>query len=765
MNKRENWTISHAAEYVVGEDFWTAHGVRFSDGPAGLRMQETEKSDAFGLHGSAAATCFPAHSALANSWDRGLAEEVGRRIGEEAAASGVDVLLAPALNVKRNPLNGRNFEYFSEEPLICGELGAAYVRGVRSTGVGACVKHFAANNKELGRSVSDSVVDIRTLREIYLRPFEIAVKNSSPECVMTAYNRVNGVYCSENEWLLSDVLRGEWGFEGTVVTDWGGTFMRHKAIAAGCDLEMPACTLSAGEITSAIERGELEDEKLFACADRVKKLCSRPHPKIDNCDMAEHAAFAEKAAESCAVLLKNNNDILPLNKGLKIAVVGEAAENAPIQGGGSSHVNPNCADNLLARLKSMREVIGYCAGYRRGKKTSKKLIKRAVRLAKSADVAVCCLALYTGDSEGKDRLDLRLPQSQIDLVQSLCAAGVKVVCVLSCGGAVDTSWDSGVEALLYVGLSGQGAPQAIAKLLTGEAAPCGRLAETFFNSPEELPSFNDFSKTPYAAVYTEGMAVGYRHYTANSIRPKYAFGFGLGYTKFAFSNVSIDEKKVTFTVKNIGEREGVCVAQAYIELPSAASSAGLRLAGFTRVFLGAGEQKEAEICLNERDFCSFSAEQNRWVTVGGTYRIFLGESSDNLSFSSEINLKGDCDFVAPCNTSLLSPAPYALTKNKRGRVIADMTTPFGELINSRAILVRLVVRTTFRIFRNNDMVHGSLKYAQVRMGAQFAKFTPRQAEGIVDFFNGKYFKAAWKFMTKNRIPKDKKRGENPPSRK
>jgi len=754
--KTEKLTVLQRAQLTSGKTFWQTHGFEeagikslfFSDGPAGLRTQSC-KGDSLGLNSSAPSTCFPAHSALACSFNSELVKKVGFSIGAEAAKAGVDVLLAPAINIKRNPLNGRNFEYFSEDPYLSGVMGREYISGVQQNGVGACVKHFAANNREFGRTVYDSAVDTRTLREIYLTPFEIAVKGAKPAAVMTAYNRLNGVYCNENKRLITEILRGEWGHDGIVVSDWGGTNDRVAAIKAGADLEMPCCKFSADEIMLALESGELQEEELNACADRIVRLSERLKGGKKSGDGTANVEFAEKCAEECAVLLKNDG-VLPLKKGEKFALIGDLAQNPAYQGGGSSHVNPTRLTRLTDCMRG-EDFSGFERGYKANGKKSKGLIRRALKLAARADVIICVIGLSAGDAEGADRENIRLPENQIELLCALKGTGKRVVAVLSCGGTVETDWDGGVNALLLAGLNGQGGAAAIKKILTGEANPSGKLAETFPYKLEDLPSTAYFTGNAYGTEYKEGMRVGYR---GIGDRAKYPFGFGLSYTEFGYSDIKTDESGAEFTLTNTGNVDGAEAVQLYIGCPESANEPPIQLKGFKKIFLRAGESARIKIPFDEYSFRSFDIKSGNWVTVGGRYKIYIGASSQDLRLSDEIEIEGTED-VPAADCTAVRAEEYPLSLNKKGRVVADFYTPFSELKNSRGALSRLAVKFALSVAGRSPTAGGTMRYVTLRTAAQFARFDGVRAKGLVDFFGGKYFKGVCKIIRGEKRRKNK----------
>ncbi|MDE5722105.1 MAG: glycoside hydrolase family 3 C-terminal domain-containing protein [Clostridia bacterium] len=722
---------------LSGKDFWTTSSVegvksiRFADGPSGLRAQHG-KGDHLGLNGSAPATCFPAHSALAQSWNRRLCFEVGFAIGQEAKRANVDILLAPDLNIKRSPLCGRNFEYFSEDAYLNGFLGASFANGVKEAGVGACLKHFAANNKERGRMVCDSVADERTLREIYLTAFEIAVKESAPAAVMTAYNRLNGTYCSEHK-ILNNVLRGEWGFDGITVSDWGGTLNRPAAAAAGLDVEMPACKLSLSEINSALESGTLSEEQIEVCAQRIIKTVEG---KRTAHSIPVREDLAKKCAEECAVLLKNDG-ALPL-KDCNAVLVGEYAAKPLIQGGGSSKVNPESVGNL-------KDILPYKFAYGyKGERRKKRLEKKALKLCKSADTVIYCMGA-AGDLEGADRRNLKMPENQTDLLKKILKQNKRVVVVLFGGCAVDTSWDKHINALLYTGLSGQDGAAAIAEILQGKVNPSGKLAETFPEDLNDLPSTRYFNESPYYTLYGEGMKVGY----LSKVKAKYAFGFGLSYTRFKYSDLKINESGASFLIENVGEYYGGESAQMYIEYPQSANAPSPFLKGFEKVFLNAGEKKRVEIKFDEYSFRSYDVWNKKWVRVGGEYKIHIGAASDDLRLSSNIILDGENGVPVP-DTQSLKPAEYKINRTKKGRVIVDLNTPLCEVKNAKGFFGRLFAKAALYFVRNKPTVYGSMEFLPLRTMAQFGKMKRKTIEGLISMFNGSFFKGLSKFFKREK---------------
>ena len=628
----EQMTLQEKASLLSGANFWNTKpvprlgipGMMMTDGPHGLRKQGG-KADHLGLNKSIPATCYPSAAGLANTWDESLLEEMGRSLGREAASEGVSVLLGPGVNIKRNPLCGRNFEYFSEDPFLSGKLAAALIRGIQENGISACVKHYAANSQELRRMTNDSVMDERTLREIYLPAFEMAVKEGKVKCLMTSYNRLNGTYTHEHPHLLREILYGEWGFEGAVVSDWGGNNDRVASVKAGGTLEMPS---SAGQtdrhLVQAVQAGELDETVLDEQVDRLLDLLlsTRPDPARTPYDREEHHQACRKVAEKSAVLLKNEDNILPL-KQQTVAVIGDFAKFPRYQGEGSSKINPTKLDSGLDALKAARvNVIGYAPGYHRGGKANSSLIQKACGLAKEAEVVLLWLGLDEGgEAEGVDRDTMTLPQNQLALLDAVSRVNPNIVVVLSCGCSVEMTWDSKVKALLHGYLGGQAGAQAQAALLTGTANPSGKLSETIPLCYEDVPSAGYYPGREATSEYREGIYVGYRYYDTAQKPVKYPFGFGLSYTSFAYSNLEIGEDQVRFRIRNTGSRYGEEIAQLYIH----SETGGMfrpeqELKGFARVSLAHGEEREVTIPLNDRSFALWSVAKMDWVVEPGASR-------------------------------------------------------------------------------------------------------------------------------------------------
>ena len=650
------FTVAQKAALCLGSDMWhTApipeHGIEalvLSDGPHGLRRQP-DGGDHAGIGGSLPATCFPPAVALGSAWDPELAREVGAAIAREARAQGVAVVLGPGINIKRSPLCGRNFEYVSEDPHLAGRVAAGLVEGLQGEGVGACVKHFAANNQETDRLRVNAEVDERTLREIYLPAFEHVITTARPWTVMCAYNKVNGTYASQHRWLLTEVLREEWGFDGLVMSDWGAVADRVPALAAGLDLEMPPhLGVSDRAIVEAVADGTLPEEVLDTAVARVLRLVERARARTA-ADMADpaHHALARRAAAACMVLLRNDG-VLPLASTGRIAVVGAFATTPRYQGAGSSQVNPTRVDSpfdeLVAALPDAK--VDYAAGFGIDDPSEDAaLAEEAVRVAAGADVVVAYLGLPAiAESEGFDRTHIDLPTAQTDLLARLGGAGAPVVVVLANGSAVRTApWEQHAAAVLECWLGGQAVGGAIADVITGAADPGGRLAETIPVRLEDTPSYLNFPGEEGLVRYGEGVFVGYRGFDAAGREVAYPFGHGLSYTTFAYDDLAVrvsgTDVTVEVTVSNTGGRTGREVAQLYVGDPEAAVARPPReLKGFAAVELGPGEQRRITFALHARDLSYWSSTERGWLLEGGEFTIEVGASSRDIRQSATVTV-------------------------------------------------------------------------------------------------------------------------------
>lgn len=649
----ENWTLLEKAALLSGKNVWESRdlprrGVAsffMADGPHGIRKQ-LGAGDHLGLNASVKATCFPTSATIACSWDVELADEVGHALGREARALDVDVLLGPGLNLKRSPLGGRNFEYFSEDPYQSGKLAAAFVRGIQAEGVAATPKHFAANSQELRRMASDSVVDERTLRELYLTAFEIVVREASPKALMTSYNMVNGTYAHENRHLLTEILRDDWGFDGVVISDWGGSNDAASAIAAGANLEMPAPGLdSVRQLVDAVQQGRLDEAALTQRAAEVVRLAlearSNPKPQID---FDAHHALARKAAEQAMVLLRNEDDFLPLAPGAKVALIGDMAATPRYQGAGSSAVNPTRVSNAKDVIEASGiDLVGYAQGYRRHSETDEALQREAVALARKSDVIVLYLGLdEVSESEGVDRRHIFLPEAQLSLVRALAAVNQNIAVVLSAGSVVDMEWADQTRAILHGYLSGQAGAEATVRVLTGEVNPSGKLAETHPMALTDTATFGRFPADGRPSIYREGLFIGYRYSDASRRGIRYPFGFGLSYTTFSYSDLQLSDEGAEFTITNTGTVAGAEIAQLYVSTQgSAIVRPEKELKGFAKVHLEPGESRRVEIAFDRYTWRHFDAETGSWITEAGTRQVIIAASAQDLRLSGELNVAGE----------------------------------------------------------------------------------------------------------------------------
>lgn len=659
-----------------------------SDGPHGVRRQ-LGAGDHLGLGQSKPATCFPTAGTVANSWDPALAEEMGEALGKEAHDLDVNVLLGPGLNIKRNPLCGRNFEYYSEDPQVAGHMAAGLVKGIQSNGISACPKHFAVNSQELRRQASNSVIDERTMREIYLTAFEITVREAHPWTIMTSYNEVNGVYAHENKHLLQEILRDEWGFDGMVVSDWGGSNSAVDAVKAGGSLEMPSPGFtSVRELVGAVQAGTLAEADLNARAAEVAKIARLTKTEgVGRDDLlkddiaAAHHAVARHVAENSSVLLKNVDGTLPLPAGVNVAVVGDMAKVARFQGSGSSKVNATREENLLDELTQAEgvTVAGYAQGYDRQGAKNQGLIDEAVALAGKADVVVAVVGLdERSESEGLDRSTMAIPQVQNDMVDALVATGKPVVIVLIAGSPVELPWYDGVSAILYIGLSGQAGASATANALTGKVNPSGHLAETWPIQYADAPNSGWYPAIGRDAIYREGPFVGYRYYTTAGVPVRFPFGYGLSYSSFSYADLKVDDNGVEFTVANDSDVPGATVAQLYVRGPQGGVLRPDReLKGFAKVQLDAHESKTVRIDFDRYTFRHFDTESNAWHVESGEWTLMVGANVEDILLTATHEVKGDVD---------PKPADPALGSYLTGKVKevtdGEMTALFGHWVTA-----------------------------------------------------------------------------------
>ena len=647
-------TTEEKAALAAGTDFMFTNPVprlnipqiRMSDGPHGLRVQT--KGGDNGVAGSEPATAFPTAALTACGWNEDNLYKMGEAIGEEARHYGIDVVLGPGVNIKRNPLAGRNFEYFSEDPLLAGKMGAAEINGIQSRGVGVSLKHFALNNAENYRFMGDSVCDERAMREIYLKAFEIAVKTAKPETVMCAYNKINGSYCCQNKWLLSGVLRKEWGFGGLVMTDWGATHDRIKMLQAGLDLEMPGDTdICRKWIIDGIKSGELAEETLDKAVENVLKLAYKhEEQKIEQTDFAAHDFLAEEIAEDCAVLMKNDGT-LPLSAEKTYFVVGELFEKMRYQGSGSSMINPWRLTAPKTAFDNAGVKYEYCKGYKENQiAADKALIDEALKCAEKYDTALVFIGLtdYV-ESEGCDRENMRLPENQLALIDALIKTGKKIVVLLYGGAPIELPFADKAAAILNMYLPGQRGGEATRKLLFGEKNPCGKLAETWVKSYSDAPYGEAFSKTKIE-VYKESVFVGYRYYRKTNKKVAFPFGSGLSYTTFGYSYMKIEENDdgitVSATITNTGSRFGAEIVELYVKAPKTdVFKPEKELRAFTKVYLAAGESKEITIIVNKADLAYYNVKEKRYVLESGVYEFQLCSDCETVRLSETIKIEGE----------------------------------------------------------------------------------------------------------------------------
>lgn len=644
-----------------------------SDGPHGMRTQLPGACDHLGIHGSMPATCFPTAAAVANTWDESLIEEMGRILGEEAVSMGVHVVLGPGLNIKRSPLCGRNFEYYSEDPYHAGKMAAALIKGIQSYGISACPKHFAANSQELRRMAMNSVVDERTLREIYLTGFEIAVKEGGAKSIMSSYNEVNGIYANENEHLLQEILVDEWGFHGYVVSDWGASNDHALGVKHGSHLEMPGTGKTGQkEILKGIEEGVLTEEELDQRLDELLEVIfttqeglehAKIAHKIGNTTMTEqgfdveaHHALARKVAEEGIVLLKNEGNILPLEEKTKVAVIGDFAKTPRYQGAGSSLVSPTKEpESILGCIKDIDlHMTDFAQGYQRNAKPDTQLIEEAVRVAKAADVVLIFAGLdEIGEAEGLDRTHMKMPEAQEALITALSDSHEKVIVVLSAGSPVEMPWADKVKGIVHGYLGGQAGASAMLNVLTGKVNPSGRLNETYPIHYEDTPAYRYFPSKERNSEYRESLYVGYRYYTTVDKEVRFPFGYGLSYTTFSYGDIMANEHEVRFKVKNTGNRAGAEVPQLYVSKKSDTIFRPIReLKGFARVELAAGEEKEVVIPFDDKTFRFFDIRTNTWEVESGTYCIQIGRNANEIELKAEVSLEGTVN-DGPYNSELL----------------------------------------------------------------------------------------------------------------
>lgn len=792
-------TLLEKVILTSGKNFWEsqeilAHhipSIFFADGPHGIRKQALA-ADHLGLNESLKATCFPTAVTIASSFDKELGEEIGVCLGKEALAQKVNVLLGPGLNIKRNPRCGRNFEYFSEDPYLAGNMAGSYVKGIQSNGISACLKHFACNSQEEKRMTLNSVVDERALREIYLTGFEIAVKEAKPKTIMSSYNLINGVYANENEHVLKEILRNEWGYDGVVLTDWGGENDRVKGLIAGNEMEMPgAGGDTVHDIMVAIKEGRLEESVLDENIDRLLDLIlttSKPFEgdKKYEFDVEKHHAFAVKCAEESMVLLKNEDNILPLKEKTKVALVGDFAMTPRYQGAGSSLVNCTKLENTLDIVKEYDfEYLGHEKGFHRFGKKSNGLIKKALKLASQAEVVVVYLGLDEAiEAEGLDRKNIKINDNQVELLKALKEAGKKVVGVLHAGSVVEMPWLKYCDALLNAYLPGQGGARAVLNVLTGKVNPSGKTAETYPLSYDDVPSKVDFPAKGSSIYYRDSIFVGYRYYNKVNKDVLFPFGFGLSYSKFEYSDLKVDEKGVSFTITNSSDVDGKEIAQLYVsKVDSKIYRSAPELKGFVKVSLKAHESKNVRIDFDEYTYRFFDVKKNAWNKEAGEYQLLVGASSRDIRLQDKINIEGDVleevsdiptyysgdiqnvsdnEFKLIYQNDLPSTSLNFIKKN---RIYVDYNTTVNELRYAKGWTGRFfsgVIRFAIGLLKvfgdvktSNTLVMGVLHQPMRGLSRMTGgALTYKQLDGLIKMFNGHFFKGLNHFFKMGKVSKN-----------
>ena len=786
----EKMSLKQKADFASGYDYWHLESaqdlglpkIMITDGPHGLRKQNPN-GNSVGLGNSYPSTCMPPAATSACSWDENLLREEGEALAEECLQEKVSVILGPGTNIKRSPVCGRNFEYFSEDPLLAGKMSAGLINGCQSNGIGTSLKHFACNSQEAFRMIINEVIDERTMREIYFPAFEIAVKEAQPWTIMSSYNRINGVYASQNDWLQNKVARDEWGFEGLFVTDWGASVDRVPGLKAGTDLEMPSSgTLNAERIVAAVENGELDEAVLDERIDMVVDLILKSKPALEKdfkFDIEEHHAVARKVAEGSMVLLKNEDNVLPLKEGQKIAVIGEMAKAPRYQGSGSSVINPTKLDNAYDSLIEAGVNVTYAQGYYKAPPTKKdksrksdtELISEAAAAAKAADVAVVFIGLTEAlEAEGYDRADIEIPAEHNTLVKEVVKANPNTVVVLAGGAVVHIPWIDNVKAVLNSGLGGQAGGSAVANILTGKVNPSGKTAETYPLSFEENPVYGNYPGQPVVSEHKESLYVGYRYYDTAKKDVLFPFGYGLSYTTFEYSDIKLsaseikdtDTVEVSFKIKNTGSVDGAEIAQVYVaDKDSTIFRPEKELRAFTKVFLKAGEEKEVSLTLGKRAFAYYNVNIGDWHVETGEFDILVGASSRDIKLSAGIHVASTVDAEIP-NYQETAPAYYTADisemTGEQWAAVYGQELPSAERDTTKKITIynclddashtkwggkigRLIkkVISNFGSAENGDaaMLQAMAVQIPIRnfISMSMGVFSPKMAEGLLQILN------------------------------
>ncbi len=771
----EKMTLEEKAAILSGKTVWQTREfprldlpmISLSDGPHGVRKQAGE-GDHLGLNASLKATCFPTAATIANSWNIELGEELGKALGEEAVSMDVQVLLGPGLNIKRSPLCGRNFEYFSEDPYLSGKMAASYVRGIQSQGIYACPKHFAVNSQELRRMSMDAIVDERALREIYLTGFEIAVKEGNAKAIMSAYNQINGVYANESKELLLNILREEWGFDGIVVTDWGGSNDHVEGVKCRSNLEMPAPGLdSARQIIQAVENGDLKEEVLNQCVeDLVKAILElKNNKKSSNYHFNEekHHELAKKAAVESTVLLKNENCILPLAEKSKVALIGDFAFVPRYQGAGSSMVNPTKVECMADTIKDYDlEVVGMAMNHE---------TVAAVEYAKAAEYVIFCFGLdEISESEGMDRTHMRLPKVQIDLLNEIYKVNKNIIGILSGGSSVEMPWSDWCKAILHGYLNGQAGSSAMLDLITGKENPSGKLSETYPLTYMDTPAYSYYPSKERTSEYRESIYVGYRYYDTAKVPVKYPFGYGLSYTEFTYSDLKIDKSGVSFVITNNGKLAGAEIAQLYVGLDNAkVFRAKKELKGFQKVYLEAGESKQVHLSFDDKTFRYWNVKTKAWEIEAGCYRIMVGSSSATIHLCGELEIQGttsvlpyEQNIIPAYESGMIGQVDNLQFETILGRKIPDgswsgelgLNDAICQMYYSKSGLARFIYRRLDSLKKQSEdkgKPDLNILFIYNMPFRGIAKMTNgmvsmEMAEGIVEVVNGHFFKGFGKVI-------------------
>lgn len=788
-------SLEEKAGFCSGKDFWHLKSLKrlgipeimICDGPHGLRKQNAE-NDKIGIGNSYPATCFPTAVSTACTWDRELLYKMGEALAEECIENEVSVLLGPGTNMKRSPLCGRNFEYFSEDPELAGELASAFIAGVQSKGIGTALKHFACNSQEMKRMTSNSIVDERALREIYLRAFEKAIKNSKPRMVMNAYNQLNGNFCSENEWLQNTILRDEWGFDGAVVSDWGAVNERVKGLKNGNDLEMPSSGgINDAKIVKAVRNGELDEEVLNQRVDKVLDVIFKgfnAQKKGYKYDKKAHHELSKEIARNSIVLLKNEDNILPLRRteGEYVAVIGSMADMPRYQGAGSSIINPTMIESGLRAFRNSPVDFKYAEGYSRGRKSKRPesvYITDACNIAKNASQAVVFVGLTEEyESEGFDRTTMELPASHNRLVEAICKVNSNVIVVIQGGSPVEMPWLSKVNAVVYSGLGGQASAAAVVDVLTGKFNPCGKLAETYPVYLADTPTADRYPMHDDNVLYKESIFIGYRYYDKIGCEVAFPFGFGLSYTEFGYSELKLNKKSlkkgdgctVKLKVKNTGDTAGAETVQVYVSKPeSKVYRAPKELKGFCKVFLEAGEEKTVDIELDERAFCFWNTETSEWCTESGKYDILVGSSSADIRLKDTVTMKSDDDKTIP-DLSDIVPSYFngnpSKATDEEFKALFDGELPYAKKItpdsynvtienNKDRGLAKLIYNGVETALKSKGGVKSSMTVNTIMetpvrnyIAMSGGLFTEDMADGLLKIFDGKDKKTGVKKIAK-----------------